>query len=74
MKVASLTRSLPVLLLLLLALAPRSAQPAAAAGPPTFNPPKQFYLALGDSLAFGYQQVKVDAELPNVDPTTFTTG
>ena len=28
-----------------------------------FNPPKQYYLSLGDSLAFGYQQDKIIAEV-----------
>ena len=41
---------------------------------PMFNPPKAYYLALGDSLTFGYQQVKFDSEFPNVDPATFNTG
>jgi lysophospholipase L1-like esterase len=62
---------LPALLSLLLALAPLSIHPAAAAGAPRFNPPKQFYLALGDSLAFGYQQWKDEAGLP---PSAFNTG
>src|SRR5262249_34118907 len=38
--------------------------PAEAAPPPTFDPPKQIYLALGDSVAYGYQQAKFDAGLP----------
>jgi lysophospholipase L1-like esterase len=32
------------------------------------------YLAMGDSLAFGYQQAKVVANLPNPSPTLFNTG
>jgi lysophospholipase L1-like esterase len=32
------------------------------------------YLALGDSLAFGYQQAKFNSLLPNVDPAAFNTG
>jgi lysophospholipase L1-like esterase len=40
-----------------------------------FSAPKGFTLALGDSLAFGYQQYKVLASLPNpVDPTQFQSG
>lgn len=41
-----------------------------------FNPPKQYYLALGDSLAFGYQQAKFVqlAQHPPVDPAAFSTG
>jgi lysophospholipase L1-like esterase len=37
-----------------------------------FNPPKQYYLALGDSLAFGYQEVKFDFATYN--PAQFNTG
>jgi lysophospholipase L1-like esterase len=37
------------------------ASPALAAE--RFNPPKQYYLALGDSLTFGYQQQKIEDEL-----------
>ena len=47
---------------------------AAAAPPPKHNPPKSFYLALGDSLAFGYQQARFLANLPAEDPTAFSTG
>lgn len=47
---------------------PVAAQTAANA------PPQHYYLALGDSLAFGYQDAKVHAEAPNVNPTTFNTG
>jgi hypothetical protein len=36
--------------------------PASGASP-TFNPPKQFYLSLGDSVAFGYQDAKFKAEV-----------
>jgi lysophospholipase L1-like esterase len=50
--------------------------PAAQANPPAgrVTPPKAYYLALGDSLAYGFQQAKFDSELPNVDPATFNTG
>jgi lysophospholipase L1-like esterase len=43
---------------------------------PYVLPPKAFYLALGDSLAYGYQQAKFNAEVAagNVDPATFDTG
>ncbi len=74
MKPSGIIRSLLLLLSLLLALVPLSASRATAASPPTFNPPKQFYLALGDSLAFGFQLDKYLAEFPNVDPATFNTG
>ena len=43
------------------------AQPA----PPKFNPPKNYYLALGDSVTYGYQRSKVVAGLP---PSGFNTG
>jgi lysophospholipase L1-like esterase len=32
------------------------------------------YLALGNSLAFGYQQAKFNSLFPNVDPAAFDTG
>jgi lysophospholipase L1-like esterase len=38
---------------------------------PTFNPPKRYYLALGDSIAFGYQAWRARAGLP---PSAFNTG
>jgi lysophospholipase L1-like esterase len=39
-----------------------------------FNPPKQYYLALGDSLAFGLQFDKFNANFPSVPASLFTTG
>jgi lysophospholipase L1-like esterase len=36
--------------------------------------PPLSYVALGDSLAFGYQQAKFNSLLPNEDPTAFNTG
>jgi lysophospholipase L1-like esterase len=38
-----------------------------------FNPPKHYYLALGDSLAYGYQQAKFvgEAITGHIDPATF---
>jgi lysophospholipase L1-like esterase len=39
--------------------------------PPKFNPPKTYYLALGDSIAYGYQAFKARAGLP---PSAFNTG
>lgn len=51
------------------------ATPAAqAAPPPKHNPPKSVYLALGDSLAFGYQQAKFIQNLPNENPAAFNTS
>jgi len=43
----------------------------APAPPPVFNPPKTYYLALGDSVTYGYQAAKVRAGLP---PSAFNTG
>lgn len=53
-------RVLVPLILVLAALVPASA-PASAAGGPIFSPPKQYYLSLGDSIAYGYQQARLDA-------------
>lgn len=39
-----------------------------------FNPPKGYYLALGDSLAYGFQLAKFLSELPSVNASTFNTG
>jgi lysophospholipase L1-like esterase len=52
------------------------ASSAAAAPPtgPTLVPPKDDYLALGDSLAFGYQQSKFNANFPTENPAVFNTG
>jgi lysophospholipase L1-like esterase len=44
---------------------------AASAQEAVFSPPKQFIVALGDSLTFGFQQVKFNA---NPDPANFNTG
>jgi lysophospholipase L1-like esterase len=54
-----------LLVLLLLLLAPPGA--GAAKTQPS-------YLALGDSLAFGYQQAKFNSLFPNEDPAAFNTG
>jgi lysophospholipase L1-like esterase len=48
--------------------------PAQATPPAKHNPPKSIYLALGDSLAFGYQQAKFLDNLPTEDPAAFNTG
>lgn len=45
-----------------------------AAPGPKFDPPKSVYLALGDSLAFGYQQAKFAQNFPTEDPSVFNTG
>jgi lysophospholipase L1-like esterase len=36
--------------------------------------PQRSYLALGDSLAFGYQQAKFNSLFPNENPAAFNTG
>jgi lysophospholipase L1-like esterase len=52
-----------------------AAVPASAStSQPKFNPPKSFYLALGDSLAFGYQGYKFTANFPTENPSAFATG
>jgi lysophospholipase L1-like esterase len=43
----------------------------AAAQRPMFSAPKDYLLALGDSLTFGFQQMKFQV---NPDPSNFTTG
>ena len=47
------------------------ASPAAAARPANFDPPKRYYLALGDSIGYGFQTSKALAGLP---PQAFNTG
>lgn len=49
------------------------AAPASAASP-KFDPPKSFYLGLGDSLAFGFQQAKFNSNFPIENPNVFNTG
>src|SRR5436305_1963363 len=39
--------------------------------PPVFDPPKGYYLALGDSFAYGYQPAKGNAGLP---ASSFSSG
>jgi lysophospholipase L1-like esterase len=49
-----------------------AAMPAQSQGPPPqFNPPKSYYLSLGDSLAFGFQSFKFAEGLP---PSAYNTG
>jgi lysophospholipase L1-like esterase len=64
-----------LLALLVVGLAVVPAAQADTSSPaPGVVAPKAFYLALGDSLAYGYQQAKFNSEFPSVDPTTFNTG
>jgi lysophospholipase L1-like esterase len=45
-------------------------------GSPTFTPPRDFYLSLGDSMAFGFQEEKFNAMLESghYTPDGFATG
>jgi hypothetical protein len=54
-----------------LALALGTATAASASPAPLFAPPKGYYLALGDSIAYGFQTSKALAGLP---PEAFNTG
>jgi lysophospholipase L1-like esterase len=48
-----------------------SSPPASAVTPPKFKPPKSYYLALGDSITYGFQLSRARAGLP---PSAFNTG
>lgn len=43
---------------------------------PVFHPPQQYYLALGDSLAFGYHELQFEEEIAagTYDPASFDDG
>ena len=58
------------------AVAPAGAAAAATAPHVVFHPPQENYLALGDSLAFGYQEAKILAELGSntYSAASFNTG
>ena len=62
-------RSAVVFLALATSTADIAGQPATR-----FNPPKQYYLALGDSLAFGFQFDTFNANVPFVPASLFSTG
>jgi len=47
---------------------------AVSQAPPKFNPPQKYYLALGDSLAFGFQFGIYNQHYPFVSPELFTRG
>ena len=51
-----------------------SAESVAGQSATRFNPPKRYYLALGDSLAFGFQFVKFNANFPSEPASIFSTG
>ncbi len=63
-------------LVTVLGLVPAIAAFSTVAQASNFNPPKQYYLALGDSFAFGAQLGKFFRELSTgtYDPATFNTG
>jgi lysophospholipase L1-like esterase len=50
------------------------ALPAAAESSDQSAKPGKYYLSLGDSLAFGFQQAKFNALFPGEDPAGFNTG
>jgi lysophospholipase L1-like esterase len=60
---------LSLLAALLAPLFAPGAQADALTGEPRFNPPKQYYLALGDSFTYGFQFSKL-----GLPPTAFNTG
>ena len=47
---------------------------AVSQAPPKFNPPRKYYLALGDSLAFGFQFSIYNQHYPFVSPELFNHG
>jgi lysophospholipase L1-like esterase len=51
-----------------------AASTAGAARPQRVARPQQTYLALGDSLAFGYSQAKFNELFPNENPAAYNTG
>jgi len=69
-----ITLTMALMALGVLGTLPRASVSAATTIAPQ---PKQYYLALGDSLTFGYQQARIDAEVQatgTVNPADFTTG
>jgi lysophospholipase L1-like esterase len=66
-KMRRLVRTIAILAAVVIVTAP----PVGAAEPPKFNPPKTYYLALGDSIAYGYQAWRRLAGLP---PSGYDTG
>jgi len=51
---------------------PAGEMPTPAQNPPAkFNPAKSYYLAVGDSITYGYQAFKAQANLP---PSAYNTG
>src|SRR5215471_5487885 len=54
-----------------LAMASNATMGESRAPPPQFNPPKQYYLALGDSLAFGFRFDVFNQNFPVERPDLF---
>jgi lysophospholipase L1-like esterase len=65
-------RTVAVCFVLVIALCALVIAPVSSAGKP--KQPGKDYLALGDSLAYGYQAAKFFGQYPNVDESTFDTG
>jgi lysophospholipase L1-like esterase len=61
-------------LLLLFLLAPAARASRSLPTPPRPSHPQLSYLALGDSLAFGYSQAKFNSLFPEEDPAAYDTG
>src|SRR5438477_11754976 len=77
MHMRPLYRFVAVLGVVVIAGLPLRAGAAATTGrPPTFHPPSPAYLALGDSLAFGFQEAKFLNELAtnSYSAASFDTG
>jgi lysophospholipase L1-like esterase len=58
-------------LILGLATLPGSAAVVSRSAPPVFQAPQSYYLALGDSITYGFQPTKAK---PGAPPSTFDTG
>lgn len=56
---------------ILIVMAVAAGTAAAQSLPAKYDPPKSYYLALGDSIAYGYQAFKAQA---NVPPSGYNTG
>ena len=65
-------RTVAICFVLVIALCGLVIAPVSAAG--EAKKPGKAYLALGDSLAYGYQGAKFAVQYPNVDESTFDTG
>ena len=66
-----LLRAVATVIVLAVTLGTATAATASASPPARLAPPKSYYLALGDSIAYGFQTTKALAGLP---PQAFNTG